>query len=436
LNVGGDVRKKSIGSWVESANVDGCDFPIENLPFGRYFLKSDPLKQKRIGVAIGDQILDFSTLKTCIQIPDTLQSVVQSLVSGGLNDFMTLPDESQLVLRGWLSRILAQEFAESSQIRSALIPQLAVEMVLPCQIGDYTDFYAGIHHAMNVGKMLRPDTPLAENYTYLPVGYHGRASSLLPSGSQIKRPVGQTRASDGKPPYFQASRRLDYELELGIFIGRGNELGSPIPIESAEDHFFGLCILNDWSARDIQGWESAPLGPFLGKSFATSISAWVVTKFALEPFRCAHAQSLKSNEPLPYLDSLNNRQSGAIQIMLEVLIQTQEMKDSGESAHRLVQSEFSQAAYWTIAQMITHHTSNGCNLCPGDLFGTGTLSGPTSDSAGSLLELTMGGKQKIRLPNGQERSFLESGDTVIMKAYCALPNAVRIGFGDCIGTIL
>ena len=221
-----------------------------------------------------------------------------------------------------------------------------------------------------------------------------------------------------------------------VFIGCGNELGSPIAIESAEDHFFGMCILNDWSARDIQGWESTPLGPFLGKSFATTISPWLVTKFALEPFRCPLTRTIKANAGLPYLESTQNTQGGAIQIMLEVLIQTEEMRSSGEPPYRLVQSEFSEAAYWTIAQMITHHTSNGCNLRAGDLFGTGTLSGPTPESAGSLLELTFGGKQAIKLPNGQVRGFLENGDTVIMKAYCDLPNAVRIGFGDCVGMIV
>lgn len=430
------MSQKSIGSWVESANVGECDFPIENLPFGRYCLKSDQLKRERLGIAIGDQILDFSILSTCIPIPDDLESALQYLVAGNLNVFMSEPDDVQLSLRVWLTQLLGRQSKDQEKIKGALLPQKDVFMLLPCQIGDYTDFYAGIHHAMNVGKMLRPDAPLGENYSWLPVAYHGRSSSVLPSGASIKRPTGQTRASDGKPPYFQPTRRLDYELELGIFIGRGNELGAPIAIDSAEDHFFGMCILNDWSARDIQGWESSPLGPFLGKSFATTISPWLVTRLALDPFRCALNRSIKSTGTLSYLESAENTQRGAIQIMLEVLILTKEMKASGEAPYRLIQSEFSRAAYWTIAQMIAHHTSNGCNLRAGDLFGTGTLSGPTPDSAGSLLELTLGGKQTIKLPNGQVRGFLENGDTVIMRAYCDLPNAVRIGFGDCIGMIV
>jgi fumarylacetoacetase len=430
------VSNKSIGSWVKSANVDGCDFPIENLPFGRYLLRSEHSKKERIGIAIGDQILDLFILSTRIQIPSDLASAVEFLASGNLNAFMSESDATQHSLRAWISQLLEKQFVDQEKIVAALIPQLDVAMLLPCQIGDYTDFYAGIHHAMNVGKMLRPDAPLGENYGWLPVGYHGRSSSLLPSGTPIKRPTGQTRASDGKPPYFQPTRRLDYELELGIFIGRGNELGQSISIDSAEKHFFGMCILNDWSARDIQGWESAPLGPFLGKSFATTISPWLITKFALEPFRCALTRSINSNASLPYLESSENSQFGAIQIMLEVLIQTEEMRASGEAPYRLAQSEFSQAAYWTIAQLITHHTSNGCNLRAGDLFGTGTLSGETLASAGSLLELTFGGKQAIKLPNGQVRGFLEKGDTVIMKAYCDMPNTVRIGFGECAGTIM
>jgi len=430
------VSNKSIGSWVESANSDGCDFPIENLPFGRFFLRSDDLKKERIGIAIGDQILDLFILSTRIQIPSDLVAALEYLANGNLNAFMSEPDGVQRALRVWLTQLLGKQSTDQAKINVALIPQEDVIMLLPCQIGDYTDFYAGIYHAMNVGKMLRPDAPLGENYSWLPVGYHGRSSSLLPSGTPIKRPTGQTRASDGKPPYFQPTRRLDYELELGIFIGRGNELGSPISIDRAEDQFFGMCILNDWSARDIQGWESAPLGPFLGKSFATTISPWLVTKFALEPFRCGLTRTIKTNASLPYLESTENTQSGAIQMMLEVLVQTEEMKLSGEPPYRLVQSEFSQAAYWTIAQLITHHTSNGCNLRAGDLFGTGTLSGATPDSAGSLLELTFGGKQTVKLPNGQVRGFLENGDTVIMRAYCDLPNTVRIGFGDCVGTII
>ena len=317
-----------------------------------------------------------------------------------------------------------------------IIHQSDVKMHLPCAIPDFTDFYAGINHAFNVGSMLRPDQPLAPNYQWIPVGYHGRSSSIIPSGVNIKRPIGQTRASDGKPPYFQATRRLDYELELGIFIGKSNQQGTPILVDEAEEHFFGMCILNDWSARDIQAWEAMPLGPFLAKNFATSISPWIVTRHALEPFRKPWLRADNYPQPLAYLNSLNNELHGGIEIHLEVYIQTEMMKEKQLPAERIVTSEFSKATFWSIAQLITHHASNGCNLNTGDLMGTGTLSGPTAEEVGSLLELTRGGKEPIEFGQGEKRSFLENGDTVIFKAYCQTAGQVRIGFGECSTTIV
>jgi fumarylacetoacetase len=428
--------KKSRGSWVESANVEGCDFPIENLPFGKYYLAADAFKAGRVGIAIGDQILDLISLATCTNTPSEFESAFALLVQGDMNAWMATSDSVQTQFRSWITYLLEKENTSHKQLASALLPQSSVVMNLPCKVGDYTDFYSGIHHATNVGKMLRPDAPLSPNYHWLPVGYHGRSSSLIPSGVPVIRPRGQTRASDGKPPYFQASRRLDYELELGVLIGKGNQLGTPISITQAEEYFFGMCILNDWSARDMQAWEAAPLGPFLAKSFATSISPWIITKAALAPFRKALQRSDPTQATLPYLDCVNNQASGAIQIYLEVLLQTQEMRTAGLAPYLLAQSEYSGAAYWTIAQLIAHHTSNGCNLTAGDLFGTGTLSGSTPESAGSLLELSQGGKAPISLPSGQTRTFLEDGDTVIMNAFCAHENAVRIGFGQCINTVV
>jgi fumarylacetoacetase len=338
-----------------------------------------------------------------------------------------------------LRRALSQALATTSTRRGALEPLLLrraeVELGLPCEIGDYTDFYTSIHHATTVGKLFRPDNPLLPNYKWVPIGYHGRASSIVPSGQPVRRPIGQTKAPDAPVPSVGPSRRLDHELELGIFIGRPNAHGEPIDIERAEEHLFGLALFNDWTARDVQPWEYQPLGPFLSKNFASTTSPWLVTMEALAPFRAPFARAAGDPAPLPYLDSVRNRESGALDIALEVWLQTQAMREAGQPAQRLMQSNF-RDSYWTAAQLVAHHTMNGCNLRTGDLFGSGTQSGPQPGQGGSMLELTLGGQQPIALPNGEQHTFLEDGDTLILRGHCQRQGFRRIGFGDCAGTVL
>lgn len=416
-----DTHDPALASWVESANDPGTDFPIQNLPFGRFRRASD--MEWRIGVAIGDQILDLRRARL-ISIYD-------------MNQLMSLGREAHRALRQAISRGLRAGSDERTTWveREALVPRAAAEMALPCRIGDYTDFYTSIHHATSVGKMFRPDNPLLPNYKWVPIGYHGRASSIGVSGQCFHRPVGQARAADEAVPSVGPTRRLDYELELGVFIGRGNALGEPVPIAEAEEHVFGLALFNDWSARDIQPWEYQPLGPFLSKNFAGTLSPWIVTMDALAPFRAPLQRPEGDPRPLPYLDSAANSEAGALDIVIETWLQTAAMKAAGLAAERLSRGNY-RDAYWTVAQLVAHHTVNGCNLQPGDLMGTGTLSGPEPDQAGSLLELTAGGKRQITLSNGDVRTFLEDGDTVILKGYCEGPGRRRIGFGECVGSVL
>ena len=411
----------ALTSWVEQANQPGSDFPIQNLPFGRYrrIGANDDFK---IGVAIGDQILDLQGTRL-IDSPD-------------MNALMALDTAARLRLRRDISRGLAQGSAQQQAWSKLLTPQNAAEMAVPCRIGDYTDFYTGIHHATSVGKLFRPDQPLMPNYKWVPIGYHGRSSSIRVSGQTFRRPRGQTKASDAAQPSIGPSRRLDYELELGYFVGRGNELGQPVSIEDAENHLFGVTLLNDWSARDIQAWEYQPLGPFLSKNFASTVSPWLVTTEALAPFRTALTRPEGDPQPLPYLDGDFNRKSGMFDIMLEVLILTERMAKAGLAPERLTLGNAGTAAYWTAAQLLTHHTVNGCNLQSGDLLGSGTLSGPAANEAGSLLELTEGGKKSVSLANGEERTFLEDGDTLILRGWCERPGAARIGLGEVRGTVL
>ena len=338
-------------------------------------------------------------------------------------------------LRLALSRALREGSPLQATLQTALLPQTQVEYTVPARIGDYTDFYTSVYHATNVGKLFRPDNPLLPNYKWVPIGYHGRSSSIGVSGQAFHRPKGQLMAPGATAPVLAPSQRMDIELELGIFIGQGNALGEPIPMTQAEDHVFGLCLLNDWSARDIQAWEYQPLGPFLAKNFATTLSPWVVTLEALAPYRTAPFRPAEDPQPLPYLDTPANRSSGALDIQLEVLIQTAKMKQAGLAPHCLAQTSY-RHAYWTLAQLVTHHTVNGCNLQPGDLLGSGTLSGPTLEQAGALLELTTGGKHPISLPNGETRTFLQDGDTVLLRGHCSQAGAARIGFGVCEGTLL
>ncbi|MDR6534847.1 fumarylacetoacetase [Variovorax soli] len=407
-------------SWVASANQAGCDFPIQNLPFGRY-RPAGSGEPFRIGVAIGDQVLDLKAT---------------GLVhTDDMNVLMSKSPAERQALRAAISAGLAEGSGQAAAWAKAVVAQSAVEMTVPCRIGDYTDFYTGIHHARTVGSLFRPDAPLLPNYQWVPIGYHGRASSIGVSGQRFRRPQGQTKAADAAAPSFGPSKRLDYELELGFFVAQGNALGEPIAVAEAEAHLFGVTLLNDWSARDIQAWEYQPLGPFLSKNFATTLSPWIVTAEALAPFRAPFERPAGDPQPLPYLDAPGNRERGALDIVLETWLQTASMREAGEAPVRLTHGNAREAAYWTPAQLIAHHTVNGCNLQPGDLLGSGTLSGPKPAEAGSLLELTLSGKQPLTLPNGERRSFLEDGDTLILRGYCEREGAVRIGLGEVSGTV-
>jgi fumarylacetoacetase len=414
-----ETHDPKLESWVESANDPATDFPLQNLPFGRFRRTED--MDWSIGVAVGDQVLDLRRAGLIDHYD--------------MNLLMRLAREPRRALRQALSAGLRSGSARQARFREALVPQSSVQMGVPCRIGDYTDFYTSIHHATTVGKQFRPDAPLLPNYKWVPIGYHGRASSIRASGHAFNRPAGQTKGADESVPSVGPSRRLDYELEVGIFIARPNAYGEAIPIERAEDHVFGLALFNDWSARDIQAWEYQPLGPFLSKNFASTVSPWMVTLEALQPFRSPFRRPAGDPDPLPYLDSPSNRTSGAFDIELEVWLQTATMREAGHAGDRLSSSNFSDA-YWTVAQLVAHHTVNGCNLVNGDLFGSGTMSGPQPDQGGSLLELSAGGKQPIRLSNGEMRTFLEDGDTVILRSYCKRDGYRRIGFGECAGTVL
>jgi fumarylacetoacetase len=339
------------------------------------------------------------------------------------------------VLRLALSRLLRAGSADEAQLHSCFVSQSDAEYALPAHIGDYTDFYTSVYHATNIGRQFRPENPLLPNYKWVPIGYHGRASSVAISGQSFPRPVGQLMPPGAETPTLAPCKRMDYELEMGIFIGSGNALGTRIGIADAESHIFGLCLLNDWSARDIQGWEYQPLGPFLSKNFASTISPWIVTLEALAPYRNAWTRGADDPQPLPYLDSAALRIEGAFDIQLEVLIMTERMREQSLPPHRVCLTNY-RHAYWTISQLVAHHTVNGCNLQPGDLLGTGTLSGPTATEAGALIELTVGGKQPITLPSGESRGFLEDGDSITLRAHCEKPGAVRMGFGACTGTVL
>jgi fumarylacetoacetase len=411
-------------SWVDGA-ADGGDFPVQNLPLGIF---SEAKGQRRPGVAIGDFIFDLAAASELFD-----EAWREDLSQPVLNAWLARGPDDHRALRHRLFELLTDE-RYRDDVELHLIGQSEVRMHLPCLIGDYTDFYVGIHHATNVGKQFRPDNPLLPNYKYLPIGYHGRASSVRASGEPVVRPNGQRKPPDVDVPEYGLSRRLDYELELGLWIGRGNELGVAIPIGEADEHIAGYCLLNDWSARDLQAWEYQPLGPFLAKNFLTSVSPWVVTAEALAPFRTATPPRAAGDpEPLPYLAD-----SGAsgLGIELEVTLSTQAMRDAGLAPHRLSQGNAAAAMYWSAAQIVAHHASNGCNLQPGDLIGTGTLSTDRDDGLGSLLEISRGGQQPIALPSGETRSFLEDGDEVTLRAWCERDGAVRIGFGECSGRVV
>lgn len=422
----------ALTSWVVSANAAECEFPIQNLPFAS-FRRRKSQEPFRIGVAIGEFALDLSSIEAPTWASAAAASALAAARAARLNTLMDQGRGASSALRALLSRLLTSGTDQENVLKHALIPLSDIEYALPANIGDYTDFYTSIHHATAVGRLFRPDNPLLPNYRHLPIGYHGRSSSIGVSGQVVNRPFGQTLPAGAEVPIFGPTQRLDYEVELGWFIGQGNRRGTPIPIEEAEAHLFGLCILNDWSARDIQAWEYQPLGPFLSKSFATTISPWVVTLEALEPYR---VETLRSTDTplMAYLDHLDADFLGGFDVQLQTSLVTTEMRTSGLPSAVLSRSSY-RHAYWTAAQLVAHHSVNGCNLCPGDLLGTGTQSGPRPEEAGSLIELTQAGRSPFKLPNGQQRRFLEDGDEVIISAWCQSPGGVRIGFGEVRGRI-
>lgn len=420
-------------SWVASANAPGGDFPIQNLPFGVF--KTPAHETPRVGVRVGDQILDLFAAAAAELLQAAGDATKKACCAARLNELMTLAPAARSALRAALSEMLTDGHAARERAERCLVSADRVEMLLPAAIGDYTDFYAALQHATNVGSMFRPDNPLLPNYKHVPIGYHGRSSSIVVSGSPITRPAGQTKAEDAENPTFGLTKRLDYELEVGLFVGPGNSLGSPIAIERAEEHIFGLCLVNDWSARDVQTWEYQPLGPFLAKNFATTISPWVVTQEALAPFRApAYARPSGDPRPLPYLASARDEARGGFDLTLEVSLSTKLMREQKLPPAQLSRGSFREM-YWTLAQLITHHTSGGCNLRPGDLLASGTVSGAAKDSRGCLLELTWRGSEPIVLPGGEARRFLEDGDEVIMRGYAEREGFRRVGFGECRGLV-
>ena len=429
-----ETHHPALKSFVASANDGATDFPIQNLPFA-VFKRTGADEPFRGGVAIGEQVLDLAALRHKKLLSGDAASACTAAAQSSLNDFMSMGNSAWSALRLALSQLLREGSVDEALVRSCLIAQSDIEFALPARIGDYTDFFTSIHHATNVGKLFRPDNPLLPNYKGVPIAYHGRASSIGVSGQQLHRPVGQVCGAGQTVPVVQASRRLDFELELGIWIGTGNALGTRINVADADAHVFGLCLLNDWSARDIQAWEYQPLGPFLAKNFGTTLSPWIVTMEALAPFRAPFVRSADDPQPLPYLDAPGVRAAGSINISLQVALQTQRMREAKQPAQILSRSNFLDS-YWTVSQMLAHHTLGGCNLQAGDIFGSGTMSGATPDSLGSLLELTVGGKQPLTLANGESRTFLEDGDAIVLTAQCERSGAARIGFGASHGQIL
>jgi len=423
-------------SWVTSANGH-ADFPIQNLPLGVF---SPSGGTGRGGIAIGDEIFDLAAAVELGLFDGLAARAAEAAAGASLAPLFALGREARVALRRRVSDLLNAAWSERARLES-LRPRLlhaaaGCRLELPATIGDYSDFFAGIHHASNAGKLFRPDNPLMPNYKYVPIAYHGRASSIRASGEPVRRPSGQRKPASETVPSFGPARSLDYELELGVWVGPGNMLGHPIPIAEAADHISGFCLLNDWSARDIQGWEAQPLGPFLGKSFLTTISPWVVTPEALAPFRIAQTPRPDGDPaPLPHLLDAGDQSAGAYDIALDAYLVTPQLATKGLPPQRLCASN-ARHLYWTVAQLVAHHSSNGCNLRPGDIFGTGTISGPSADTLGSLLELTAGGRQPITLASGESRRFLEDGDAVIIRAHCKRDGFAAIGFGECRGTVV
>jgi fumarylacetoacetase len=423
-------------SWLASANVPGCDFPIQNLPFA-VFRRAGNGEAFRGGVAIGDQVIDLGALSGAGRLEGLAARAAAACAQPALNDFFAMGIDAWRALRHALFALLesGRSASEADAIRAVLVPQAGAEYTVPARIGDYTDFYTSIHHALNVGRLFRPEEPLTPNFQWVPTAYHGRVSSIGVSGQKVRRPMGQSIAPGAAAPVYAACARLDYEMELGIFIGQGNVQGEQIAVDAADVHVFGICMLNDWSARDIQFWEMAPLGPFLGKNFATTISPWIVTMEALVPYRQAWRRAADEPQPLAYLESEQVRADGALDIQLEVWLETAQHRARGDRAERLSHTSF-RHQYWSVAQMVAHHTVGGCNLQAGDLLGSGTISGPGDSEAGAIIELARAGRSPLRLANGEQRSFLSDGDAVIFKGWCEKPGCARIGFGENRGEVL
>ena len=434
MNPLNETHDPGLRSWVAAANSPDCDFPLQNLPFA-VFRRRGTQEPWRGGVAIGDQVLDLAAAARAAPFGGPAAQALEAGARDKLNALMALGATAWSALRLALSRALRAGAPQESQLRNCLVPLSDIEYDVPARIGDYTDFYTSIHHATNIGRQFRPDNPLTPNYKWIPIGYHGRVSSIGVSGESFRRPQGQIMPPGATEPLVAPCKRLDIELELGIFVGTGNERGVPVPVGDAERHVFGLCLLNDWSARDIQAWEYQPLGPFLAKNFATTLSPWIVTVEALAPFRAPLARTEADPPPLPYLDAPEVRSQGAFDIQLQFDLLTQRMRAAGNAGAAIARTNY-RHAFWTASQMVAHHTVNGCNLQPGDLLRSGTLSGPSLDQAAALIELTQGGKTPLQLPGGETRTWLEDGDTVTLRGWCEKPGAARIGFGECTGTVL
>jgi fumarylacetoacetase len=423
-------------SWVASAQATGGDFPIQNLPHGVFSPQgSGPA---RGGVAIGEQVLDLAELARLGLLNGLAQQACEAAAQGTLNAFMAMGQPAWRALRHGLFGLLSSTADQATRqaLAPCLVAQSQAQMRLPVQVNNYTDFYTSVYHAENVGRVIRPDDPLTPNFKWLPIAYHGRASSVVVSGTPFHRPMGQALPAGAKAPVYGPCRRLDFELEMAFFVGPGNALGRPVPLAQAREHLFGMCLLNDWSARDHQFWEMAPLGPFLGKNFCTSISPWVLTMEALAPYRVPFARPAGDPQPLAYLDDAQDRAEGSLDIRLEVLLQSSRHRERQLPGDRITATSF-RHQYWTIAQMLAQHTVGGCNLQSGDLLGTGTISGPTAGEAGAIVELSLGGSRDVPLPSsGEVRRFLEDGDRVILRGWCDKPGAARIGFGECSGQVL
>ncbi len=444
-----DTHDAGLQSWVESANDPATDFPIQNLPLGVFHTDDEDAEEGRVGVAIGEHVLDLREiaeegLLDALDEDEEADPIFEDVESPVLSLLIMSGRDRWKLLREELSKLLRADNPELRDrkrlVERALIPMDECEVLVPGEIGDYTDFYASVHHATNVGSMFRPDNPLLPNYKWIPIGYHGRASSIIASGTDVRRPCGQTRPDENEPPVYGPCKLLDYELEVGAMLGPANELGDRVPIERAEEAIYGICLVNDWSARDMQKWEYQPLGPFLAKSFATTVSPWLVTTEALAPFRIpALTRPEGDPQPLSHLDSDANREQGGFGITLEVLIASQQMREKGIDPVRVSIGSF-EHMYWTFAQMVAHHSSNGCNMQAGDLIASGTVSGPEKESRGCLLEMTWDGPGKprkpIALPTGEERTFLQDGDEVILRGWCEREGFRRIGFGECSGVVL